>query len=156
MPCSPSLHVFVVVLDIPHEACVCVCCGVMHLYRRVLPPTSLLRCAITIVQDLLTIFLRWGFPSPSGTQYIFNGDFVDRGQHSIETLTLLLAYRLLYPGSVHLNRGNHETASICMKYGLQDEVLSCGQGIERRLCLCGWEGTPSPSPEMALKQTSAG
>ena len=58
--------------------------------------------------DLLTIFLEHGFPDPEGTAYVFNGDFVDRGAEGVEVVMLLLGYQLLYPDSVHLNRGNHE------------------------------------------------
>ena len=73
--------------------------------------------------DLLTIFNENGFPSPEGTQYLFNGDFVDRGEKGTEVVTLLLAYKLVYPDSVHLNRGNHETVAMNMAYGFADEVI---------------------------------
>ena len=73
--------------------------------------------------DLLTIFVENGFPDPQGTQYVFNGDLVDRGAYSIEVLTLVLAYKLLYPETVHVNRGNHETESISTQYGLMNEVV---------------------------------
>ena len=81
------------------------------------------------LQDLLVIFLAHGFPSPEGTQYIFNGDFVDRGPHGTEIVVILLAYKLLYPDSVHLNRGNHENTDMGVYYGFFDEVLCAAQGF---------------------------
>ena len=74
--------------------------------------------------DLLTIFIENGFPSPNGVQYLFNGDFVDRGKLGVEVMTLLLAYKVVYPDSVHLNRGNHETISMNMNYGFTEEILT--------------------------------
>eukprot|EP00435_Cladocopium_sp_Y103_P047863 s2006_g14.t1 len=57
--------------------------------------------------DLLHLLEMCGDPSPRN-QYLFNGDFVDRGQFSVEVAFLLLALKVCYPRAVHLNRGNHE------------------------------------------------
>ena len=56
--------------------------------------------------DLLEL-LRQGGDCPA-TNYIFMGDFVDRGHHSVETLELLLCLKARYPQCVTLLRGNHE------------------------------------------------
>ena len=74
------------------------------------------------LKDLLTIFTENGFPGPAGPQYLFNGDFVDRGTMGAEVATILLAYKMVYPDLVHLNRGNHETIMMNMNYGFIDEV----------------------------------
>lgn len=58
--------------------------------------------------DLLNIFALNGLPS-AGNAYLFNGDYVDRGSWSFETVFTLLVIKLALPGSLHLLRGNHET-----------------------------------------------
>ena len=60
---------------------------------------------------------------PSATNYyLFNGDIVDKGQHSVECLLLLLLYKLVYPDWVFINRGNHESALVNVRHGFQKEL----------------------------------
>lgn len=71
--------------------------------------------------DLLNIFEIGGFPSRENP-YLFNGDFVDRGSFSVETVTTLLAIKLSCPEALYMHRGNHETKNMNKVYGFEGEV----------------------------------
>uniref|UniRef100_B9GTB6 Serine/threonine-protein phosphatase n=1 Tax=Populus trichocarpa TaxID=3694 RepID=B9GTB6_POPTR len=77
--------------------------------------------------DLMRLFDEYGFPSTAGDityiDYLFLGDYVDRGQHSLETITLLLALKIENPENVHLIRGNHEAADINALFGFRIECI---------------------------------
>ena len=70
-------------------------------------------------QDLLRIFMKCG--DPSLTNYLFLGDYVDRGKQSINTICLLLLYKIKYPRNFFLLRGNHETWMVNKQYGFYEE-----------------------------------
>jgi serine/threonine-protein phosphatase 5 len=70
--------------------------------------------------DLINIFNINGYPS-NKHGYLFNGDFVDRGSWSTEVALTLYAYKLLYPKTFFLNRGNHETDDMNRMYGFEGE-----------------------------------
>ena len=69
--------------------------------------------------DLLKLFEIGGFPP--NTNYIFMGDYVDRGKQSMECICLLLCYKIKYDENFFLLRGNHECGSINRIYGFFDE-----------------------------------
>ncbi|CAL0303979.1 unnamed protein product [Lupinus luteus] len=77
--------------------------------------------------DLMRLFDEYGAPSTAGDiayiDYLFLGDYVDRGQHSLETISLLLALKVEYPNNVHLIRGNHEAADINALFGFRIECI---------------------------------
>ncbi|KAH7405842.1 Metallo-dependent phosphatase-like protein [Phaeosphaeria sp. MPI-PUGE-AT-0046c] len=69
--------------------------------------------------DLIRMFEMCGFPPNSN--YLFLGDYVDRGKQSLETILLLLCYKLKFPENFFLLRGNHECANVTRVYGFYDE-----------------------------------
>uniref|UniRef100_A0A7S3JV04 Serine/threonine-protein phosphatase n=1 Tax=Aureoumbra lagunensis TaxID=44058 RepID=A0A7S3JV04_9STRA len=71
--------------------------------------------------DLIELF-RVGGDCPN-TNYLFLGDFVDRGHYSLESFLLLLALKVRYPSRMTLIRGNHESRQITQVYGFYDECI---------------------------------
>ncbi|CAH8536034.1 unnamed protein product [Schistosoma rodhaini] len=83
--------------------------------------------------DLIELF-KVGGDVPD-TNYLFLGDFVDRGYHSVETFLLLLALKVRYPDRITLIRGNHESRQITMVYGFYEECLrKYGSAMVWRQC----------------------
>eukprot|EP00928_Gymnodinium_smaydae_P061957 TRINITY_DN45907_c0_g1_i1.p1 TRINITY_DN45907_c0_g1~~TRINITY_DN45907_c0_g1_i1.p1 ORF type:complete len:747 (-),score=145.42 TRINITY_DN45907_c0_g1_i1:77-2317(-) len=86
-------------------------------------------------QDLLLFFDTFGQPQHytgdiEAIEYVFIGDFVDRGKSSVETMFLLFCLKVLYPERVWLLRGNHEDTDINQRYGFRDECLQKYPGPE--------------------------
>lgn len=80
-------------------------------------------------RDLLLLFREYGFPSKRGdietVKYVFNGDWVDRGAHQIETVVLLFALKVVFPSRVYLIRGNHEFRDQNLQNSTAGFHLSC-------------------------------
>lgn len=79
--------------------------------------------------DLMRLFARYKAPTDGelgdidSMDYLFLGDFVDRGNFSLETMVLLFALKVKYPTQIHLIRGNHEDPTINSIYGFRDECM---------------------------------
>uniref|UniRef100_A0A1I8EBZ4 Serine/threonine-protein phosphatase n=3 Tax=Onchocercidae TaxID=6296 RepID=A0A1I8EBZ4_WUCBA len=71
--------------------------------------------------DLLRIFSRGGFPPLAN--YLFLGDYVDRGHQNLETIILLFCYKVKFPNNFFLLRGNHECANVNRVYGFYEECM---------------------------------
>ena len=83
------------------------------------PPVKIVGDVHGQYTDLIRMFEMCGFPPHAN--YLFLGDYVDRGKQSLETILLLLCYKLKFPENFFLLRGNHECANVTRVYGFYDE-----------------------------------
>ncbi|EFP12733.1 hypothetical protein CRE_29456 [Caenorhabditis remanei] len=76
--------------------------------------------------DVLRLFDKSGYPHRAN--YLFLGDYVDRGRHGLENILMLFCYKLIFPNHFFLLRGNHECPSINKVYGFYEE---CSKRYEK-------------------------
>jgi hypothetical protein len=99
-----------------------------HSLIRIRSPCKIFGNIHGVYDDLMRYFESFGNPSDDNQmgdinvmQYIFLGDFCDRGLYSLEVILLLFALKIKYPEFIYLIRGHHEDRNINEKYGLGDE-----------------------------------
>ena len=73
------------------------------------------------IDDLLRVFEKFQYPPYQS--YLFLGDYVDRGENSIESIIVLYSLKLLFPEHIFLLRGNHECEAVTRNYGFKDECF---------------------------------
>lgn len=82
-------------------------------------------------QDLMRMFDSWKAPTENSlggdidsVAYLFLGNYVDRGNRSLEVICLLMALKLKYPETIYLLRGSHEDRLVSAIYGFGEECAS--------------------------------
>ncbi|KAG5476839.1 hypothetical protein CUR178_04025 [Leishmania enriettii] len=71
--------------------------------------------------DLLNLLSIGG--DPSHQKYVFLGDYVDRGCFGMEVILLLMCYKICYPSTFVMLRGNHESRHLTAYFNFKREVL---------------------------------
>lgn len=88
------------------------------------PPVKIFGSIYGRFYDLLRLFDSFGFPDEhemQSNQYVFLGNYVDKGFNSLETVCLLMALKIRYPEHITLLRGKHEDSIINRICGLGEE-----------------------------------
>lgn len=95
---------------------------------KVKPPVKVYGSLYGHYIDLMRFFDTWKYPSDEvgggdidRFDYVFLGNYCDRGAYNLETLCLLLALKAKHPEEVHMLRGAHEDIQMNSVYGLMDE-----------------------------------
>lgn len=97
---------------------------------EVLAPTRVFGDIHGQMPDLLHFFHTYGMPTQKSggdidvVNYLFIGDFVDRGTYSLEVVTTLFCLKLQFPHRVFLVRGNHEDAEVNEHFGFKRECTA--------------------------------
>jgi diadenosine tetraphosphatase ApaH/serine/threonine PP2A family protein phosphatase len=87
---------------------------------RIDPPICILGDIHGNLHDLVRILRTVGLTN----SFLFLGDYVDRGQFSMECICMLFTLTLSFPDRFFLLRGNHEDADIACSYGFKTELLT--------------------------------
>eukprot|EP01147_Barroeca_monosierra_P008665 gene8665-1059_t len=110
------------------ESDVCMLCDMAKQLLLKESNVQSMSCPVTVCgdvhgqfHDLIELF-RIGGELPD-TNYLFMGDYVDRGYYSVETVTYLVALKVRFPERIVILRGNHESRQITQVYGFYDECL---------------------------------
>eukprot|EP00746_Dinoflagellata_sp_MGD_P092368 gnl/MRDRNA2_/MRDRNA2_36549_c0_seq1.p1 gnl/MRDRNA2_/MRDRNA2_36549_c0~~gnl/MRDRNA2_/MRDRNA2_36549_c0_seq1.p1 ORF type:complete len:390 (-),score=54.65 gnl/MRDRNA2_/MRDRNA2_36549_c0_seq1:161-1252(-) len=108
------------------EECIHLCKRVRHQSQKE-PNIVAVRAPVVVVGDvhgqfldLLQIFNELTGPVPE-TNYLFLGNYINRGYDSCSTICLLLLLKARYPNRITLLRGNHESRQISQVYNFYDE-----------------------------------
>jgi len=115
-------------MEILPEAQVCKLCDMAKEILQKEDNVKAVQAPVTVVGDvhgqffdLLELFEIGG--KPPCYNYLFLGDYVDRGYYSLDCVLLLVALKVRYPDRISLTRGNHECRQITQVYGFYDECL---------------------------------
>lgn len=96
--------------------------------KYILTDVHALDCPVVVVGDihgsLPALYFHFLCAFKAGAKILFLGDFLDRGPNGIESLLLPTLLRIMFPQSVHMIRGNHETIDVFRIYGTRDELRS--------------------------------